>query len=430
MRAAACLVFLIVLCAKGSAATIETVDQLMLDLGRIEMGKVIRFDGDLLGGTVTGPVELERIELRAPNAEVYVLRGGGPEPLDYPRRPAFMGRAVDDPNVRIGLLFDPVGLRLSGAVAAPEGLKNLTLSSRAGWRIIASTARESLPAGRKLDQRCGNIDIDQSHRAPTFEPKPLSGLLASKARGSLRYGLLALDTDIEWMDRRFGDDTTAAAEWFEDLLVITNTLFEAQLNLRMLQGETFLRTDNDPYDVDSSGAGELHLNEFGTHWAENLGFVQRTHAALVSGKSSSGTSASGIAWVNAYCAEQSSGGSYSVNQLFWGSGVPVGASARLFAHELGHNLGSVHTHCYDPHIDECFSGESPSCYNGPTSCPVEGSGTLMSYCNFGSACDTPNRLEFAPEVESVLNQAVDANTPSCLSTTGESLIYSDRFENG
>lgn len=430
MRAAVCLVLLTIVCAKGGAATIDNVDRLVLDLSRAKIGQVLEFDGALLGGAVSGPVTLERVRLRAPGAGVYVLRGSGPEPLDYPRRHVFMGRSLDNPRVRIGVLFDPIGMRLSGNVASPEGLKALNLVTDAGWRITARTPRSLLPDGLELTQTCGNVDFDQSDRHPSFESDALDGVFPASSRGSLRYGVLALDTDTQWLDRRFNDNTTEAAEWFEDLLVATNTLFESQLDLRMLQGDTFLRTDSDPYTVESSGASGSHLSEFGSYWQNNFSGIARTHAALVSGNASSGTSASGIAWIDSYCRYQSSGGSYSVNQLFWSGSVPVVASARLFAHELGHDLGSVHTHCYDPPIDQCYASE-PGCYSGTTSCPAEGSGTLMSYCNLSTGCgpSNPNRLELAPAVEAVMNDRVQANTPSCLSTdAGETAIFEDRFE--
>jgi hypothetical protein len=428
MRAAVCLVLLTVVCAKGGAATIDSVDRLVLDLARTEIGHVIELDGALLDGAVSGPVTLERVRLRAPGAGVYVLRGNGPELLDYPRRHVFMGRSLDNPRVRIGVLFDPVGMRLSGNVASPDGLKALDLVTDEGWRITARTARSLLPDGLELTQTCGNLDFDQSDRHPTRQSHVLDGVFPASPRGSLRYGVLALDTDTQWLDRRFNDNTTQAAEWFEDLLVATNTLFESQLDLRMLQGDTFLRTDSDPYTVESAGASGSHLNEFGGYWQSNFPGVNRTHAALVSGNSSSGNSASGIAWINSFCEYQSGGGSYSVNQLFWSGGVPVLESARLFAHELGHNFGSVHTHCYDPPVDECYASES-GCYSGGTSCPAEGSGTLMSYCNFGSGCGVPNRMELAPAVEAVMSDRVDANTPSCLSSdVGEVAIFEDRFE--
>jgi len=433
MRVLAGLMFLTLVCVHARAATIDTVDRLVLELNQAQIGEVLTVDTVVFGSVVSGALDLERIELRAPGAKVYVEGEGGLVELDYPRRKVFMGRAVEDPRIRIGLLFDPIGLRIDGAMVSDKGLHSLELSSERGWRINARSEPTTLPDGIELIQTCGNINIDQSHRAPRFSPSALDGMLSLVERGSLRYGVLALDTDTQWLDQRFGDDTTAAAEWMEDLLVATNTIFEAQLNLRMLQGETILRTESDPYIEESSGASGSHLNEFGSHWENNQAGVDRTHAALVSGNSDSGYSASGIAWVNSYCKEQSSGGSYSVNQLFWASDVLVSSSARLFAHELGHNLGSVHTHCYDPPVDECWSGETPAppCFDGTPSCPqvggVDAPGTLMSYCN-RNGCGS-NKMEFAPEVESLLNQVVDDNTPSCLSTSiDDFVIFEDRFE--
>jgi hypothetical protein len=57
----------------------------------------------------------------------------------------------------------------------------------------------------------------------------------------------------------------------------------------------------------------------------------------------------------------------------------LAGDAFVVGHELGHNFGSRHTHCYVPPIDECYAGES-GCYQGPTSCPG-GPGTVMSYCH-------------------------------------------------
>lgn len=73
-----------------------------------------------------------------------------------------------------------------------------------------------------------------------------------------------------------------------------------------------------------------------------------------------------------------------------------------FAHEMGHNLGSLHTHsCFweGGPIDNCFCPEDGNCNPGPE--PPNSGGTIMSYChlrggthNFGedssSGCTTPS----------------------------------------
>lgn len=385
----------------------------------------IEFDGRLLDYAVAGRVRLERVRLLATGARVRVLHEGIARPLEREPRRIFRGSAVNDPRLRIGLLFDPASGALTGAIAERGKLRTITRAeSAAGTSIIVRDLDRQSPAGTGLDFSCGNIDFEHPGGASFASPPE-----TATARGSeqLRYGVLAFDTDKEWLDKRFGDDAIAANEWLEELLVISNTIFESQLGLRMLQGDTLLRVGSDPYS--GSQANQAFLEEFGGHWQNNYGHIERTHAALISGRSSSGLSAAGIAWVDTYCAEQQQGGSYSLNLLFHSSSVIVGFSARVFAHEIGHNLGSEHTHCYTPPVDECYAQED-GCYSGPVSCPGGGSGTLMSYCNLpagsGGADCGQNKLELASPVETLLNQRIDANTPACI--VNDIALFQDRFE--
>jgi hypothetical protein len=185
------------------------------------------------------------------------------------------------------------------------------------------------------------------------------------------------------------------------------------------------------------------LVEFGNFWQSNLSgggeAVSRAFAMMLSGNSSNQNSASGIAWINAYCLTSGSFGSYSTNQIFTNPGIGVSFSALLTGHELGHNFGAAHTHCSNAStgnyptstntIDQCSNAGS-GCYSGPTSCPTTGpgapSGSIMSYCNLLGTCGQ-NVLQFHPTHITQLLGRIAANTPSCL-TVGTDLIFASGFD--
>ena len=91
----------------------------------------------------------------------------------------------------------------------------------------------------------------------------------------------------------------------------------------------------------------------------------------------------------------------------------------IFAHELGHNFGSVHTHDSCPPLDRCWTNCA-----GPTVCTR---GTLMSYC-YGCGGVSNVDLRFHPVNADVMRTRVNA---SCLGETallpGDFVQYRVRF---
>ncbi len=218
-----------------------------------------------------------------------------------------------------------------------------------------------------------------------------------------------------------------------------NVMYERDLDVRLQQGTTILRTTTDPYTQNDTPADDADLNEFGSYWAAHYQSTPRAFAMLLSGKSSSGNSASGIAWINAYCETQSNGGSYSVNQVFTNPGIDVSYSTLIVGHELGHNFGAWHTHCTNVTtgnaptgsntIDKCFN--EPQCYQGATSCPTTGpgapAGTIMSYCNTMQCGPTgQNVLQFHPTQVTTLNALISQNA-SCLAASSGDTIFRNGF---
>jgi hypothetical protein len=290
-------------------------------------------------------------------------------------------------------------------------------------RIVGSD--DALPSGNPLPS---DLDLKLGPTTPA---------------GGLVNATVAVDTDNEFMSERFGNSTTAAANWIADLFVVMNVMYERDLNVTLLQGTTMLRTATDPYTQTGSPADGADLDEFGTYWQQHYGNIDRSFAMLLSGTTTSGNQASGIAWINAYCATQSQGGSYSVNQVFTNPQVSVDLSARIVGHELGHNFGAWHTHCTNiatggaptgsNTIDQCFNGEAGAgCYSGPTSCPSSGpgapAGTIMSYCNIASCGpDHQNVLVFHPTQVATLSVLIAQHTPSCLNPFSD-VIFRNGFE--
>ena len=382
-------------------------------------------------------VQLTRHEVYAPGALVHVVDGTSRQTLPRSTRVLFRGHSLDAPDLRFALSLDADASGLRGTIPGPDG-RLYVLSDSLGVPRLEQI--------QVLEDRLGvtptaHCDAGLLPR-PDLPPSPsIPKQTATTELGAPTWGaVVAVDTDNEFNHLKFGNDTSAATDYIADLFNEMNIMYERDLDLRLLIGDTFLRldTDNpptyddDPFNNTDSPASSNTLNEFGTHWQNNMSSVDRVFAMLLSGKSSSSNSASGIAWVDGYCENQNTGGGYSINQIFRNNSLPIINDARLVGHELGHNHGSPHTHCYNPPVDMCSTIEAPfGCYDGPVSCPAAGPGTVMSYCNFSESSCGQNRLEFHPTVMSNIDGFINNHTPTCVEPlTDPANIFIDGFESG
>lgn len=393
-------------------------------------------------------VQLRRADVYGRDAKIWVQGESSRRQVQRTSKFYFQGADPTDPTWRIGLWLDPRSGELGGVTAGSEGEFRLEPSG-AGHRLVK--ANFGLP---ETDTDCATGEAEKSNMPWSLPPwtRAVTKPAEPEPKGATPVpdyqAVIAVDTDIEFLALGFSDDTSDATDWIADLFLSMNVFYERDLGVSLLQGETILRTGSDPWTEDPFVVNEMtganvatsaQLNQFRDYWNANHDDVERVFAMLLSGKTVPSNSASGIAKVSGtgytpgggtgtYCRnflDEFVG--YSFNQVFYAH--PASSSAGLVGHEIGHNAGSTHTHCYQPSpIDTCYAGQS-GCYSGATSCPAAGHGTIMSYCHLGGICSFPGKVnEFHPTVQTVIEANVALESPGCIEPFAS--IFSDGFESG
>jgi len=184
----------------------------------------------------------------------------------------------------------------------------------------------------------------------------------------------------------------AASDYVAQIYAYASLTYEREVKTQLQVSELFLYTQ-DPYQDTSSASARIE--EVREYWRRNKAATDRTLVShlslLVSG---------GVAYLDVLCSQTAG---YSVSGL--GVQPPtdpenINWDGMVTAHEMGHNFGSVHTHCYggvdgnSSPVDACYGSESGApgeCWSGARSYPGLGSltggsasgrnGTIMSYCH-------------------------------------------------
>jgi hypothetical protein len=415
----------------ASEAEIISFDaELLPALLRVQPGQRVLISGWPVAVGARKDVVITRHEIYAPGARVLQVDAGGVRELPRSRLVFFWGTEADDPESGIFISVDPVSGIFESLTQSAAGRNQLRplVPGKAGLHLLA-TAEAFLAGatlGKKPSWHCGEETLVPLLPVPGAASEQSLAKRAPRDPGAVtasgfNLATIAIDTDHQFLANKFSNDTTQATNYIASLFAATNVMYERDVQVQLLEGDTILRTSAaaDPYTVNDNGdADGNELNEFATYWGTNYGSLKRTLAAMLSGKQPSSNSASGIAWVASLC---STSNGYSFNQLFLIDYLT--GDVEIFGHELGHNFGSEHTHCYNPPIDHCFAQEA-GCYSGPTSCPavttingVTGvTGTMMSYCNFLGNCSVA--VVFHPRVVAVLQSNVANALGVCMTAGG------------
>ncbi len=390
------------------------VDRAVLD--DAARGTTCRLDSVPLGQLRTATLDLRRVSVYAPDVRRVVVAENGIREIEREVARIWEGTVVGEPDSEVFLADSPAGT--FGWVHSDGERYMLTTGDPQGDRQLVSYPSTGLAASmiKWTPFECGASEL----AGPLPEA---STPIATNARingGDMCMTLdLAIDTDNAFLSI-FGGNELAAQGYIESLVAGASTIYKRDVNTRFLLSYSRLWATADPWSaVDAYEA----LYELRSHWIANMASVPRDLAHLLSGANLGG----GFAFYDAACnTTLGYGVSANLNGFFpdpLQSFSPQNWDIIVFAHELGHNVGSRHTHDpngYNPVIDNCGNGDCTNAFGG----------TIMSYCHTCSPLYLGNiDLRLHPRVQDVI-AAFLASRPCvsdlpCTDTDGDGIYDQD-----
>ena len=375
-----------------------------------------RIDHFPLGLSREVALEVHRFAPVGPRTRVEVMESDGPRSIAMPDAAYFHGVVAGEPESRVILVADRDTVQ--GFVASGREIYRFGPDGDGVHRSYAMGDVD--PAAYPPP---GAFCVNDAHPELALAAPAVAAAPVPAAAATLRTAQMAVETDRE-LRLKFPSDQAALA-YLGGLLAAVSAIYERDLGVRVEISYVRLwgASPSDPWTATDPGAA---LDEVRAYWLDpkrNMSTIAgpRDLVHFVSGKSVRG----GVAYVNVLCS-QSHG--FGVSQVYGAFDLASPSSVwdvMVLAHEVGHNFGSPHTHCYSPPLDRCYNAE-PGCYSGSV---VSSRGTIMSYCHllgglssidlvFGST--VVNRIAPSVQAATCLGQAPATTTSTSSTSTSTS----------
>ncbi len=364
------------------------------------------FDPTDLEGLTDVQLDLTEFSIVSEKTHVIVLTENGEVPGPMPTVRTFRGPVRGIAGSLAVISIDPKGT-VSGMVRLTNN--TYTLGSNRGELNVAYLTKTSDIENSANLGRCEMFDETQYVKNTKVGRTKNSGAMPQAATQSMT---MAVDVDKAGND--FFGSQSDATNFITSRFATISAVYEAELDLGITLGRIFIYAVPDPY-ANSANTDQL-LQKFTNHWKNNNSGVDRTLAHLFSKQDLDGPNgASGLAWLAGMCRKDIG---YGVTRIMGSEQFPS-IDDGVIGHEVGHNVGSAHTHnCqqYQPPIDSCVAAEG-GCYPGTKQVV----GTIMSYCN-------QKNFTFHPRTRVVMKDEI-AIAP-CLGSLAQIQVKTDSVQFG
>lgn len=383
---------------KSTSQVLARYEELALTPGAFDLADAPETMQLTIPGGQFGDFTLDLVKARVLTEDFTLLTSAAPEQaIAYAGIAHYRGVVAGDEHSVVAISIMPG--EVMGAISSSRGTFSL-------GRLAAGAKA----AGRHLLYRDSDLLVEANSTCGTETP-PLSAkdreLMARIATGeagqrakSTNCVRVYLELDYTLVTEKGG--AAGAMNWIEAVWNQVATLYQNE-NISTELSQVFAWTTNDPYPTNSTSSALNYFRAARPNFNGDL-------AHLVSRGAPAG---GGIAYVDALCTNANY--AYSYVYGFYAN-VPVYSwTVNVIAHEMGHNLGSYHTHdCVWNGNNTSIDGCGPQAgYSGVGSCaaaplPPSGGGTIMSYCHLLGNVGINLANGFGPQPGNLIRAKVDA----------------------
>ena len=209
-------------------------------------------------------VRMRRIEVYAPDAQVWIAREHGMVPAPRSDWQHYIADQDVPGAPLLALSLSPDGRQARGMLLTADGEYDIQGEpGDNGLRLLVRDADELAPKGVQPRMQCGGAP--KRGMDPLGFPLSVTPDVATEPNspaGATRQAIIAVDTDNEFMNLKFSNNNANATNYIAALFTQMNVIYERDLDLRLVQGLVILRpsTTADPFAQGPTGNAANWLN--------------------------------------------------------------------------------------------------------------------------------------------------------------------------